>query len=80
MRFKDLLNDKLGPMKDLVGPTPRPEAPDLDPERLWYRRAAGLEVRLRPEESWREASVRTFFDAAPRSRPWRRLAPWPAGL
>lgn len=52
MSFEDLLRKKLGPMRDLVTRTPRPDPPIYDPAKLWYRRAVGLEARARPEESW----------------------------
>ena len=76
MGFKELLDAKLGPMRDLVvRPTHAATAP-VDPELLWYRRAAGLELRMRPEESWNEVEV------GPADRPrdlrrmlWSRAAP-----
>lgn len=76
MGFKELLDAKLGPMRDLVvRPTHAATAP-VDPALLWYRRAAGLELRMRPEESWNEVEV------GPADRPrdlrkmlWSRAAP-----
>lgn len=59
MSFKDLLGRKLGPMQGLVGRPRRPPPPEYDPAALWYRRAAGLEIRARPEESYDELEVRT---------------------
>lgn len=68
MGFEDLLREKLGPMRDLLkrpsrdGRTDRP-----DPAKLWYRRAAGLEVQLRPHRSWAEAEIgRVDADASVR--------------
>ena len=57
MGFKDLLDRKLGPMRGLVGRPERAEDPAVDPAAQWYRRAAGLEFRFRPEESWSELDV-----------------------
>ena len=45
MSFEDLLRKKLGPMRDLVSRTPRPDPPSYDPATLYFRRAVGLEAR-----------------------------------
>ncbi|MEQ9500211.1 MAG: MBL fold metallo-hydrolase [Deltaproteobacteria bacterium] len=61
MGFKDLLEKKLGPMRELVERTPRiPAADRPDSNQLWYRRAAGIEVRLRLDQSWAEAELGRF--------------------
>lgn len=39
-------------MRDLVRRTPSKPDPSFDPRHLRYRRAVGLEVTLRPKESW----------------------------
>lgn len=50
--FEDILKRRLGPMQDLVRRSPAPPSPSFDPAQLRYRRAVGLEVTLRPRESW----------------------------
>jgi hypothetical protein len=50
--FEDLLKKKLGPMANLVDRSTRPEPPKYDPRELYYRRAVGIEARIRPEETW----------------------------
>ncbi|MCK6548937.1 MBL fold metallo-hydrolase [Myxococcota bacterium] len=57
MGFEELLKKKLGPMRELVRRDGRPEPPAHDPATLWYRRAVGLELRVRPEETWAEVEV-----------------------
>lgn len=57
MGFEDLLRRRLGPLSDLVLRSPRTVAAPVDPQTLYYRRAAGLEVRVRPEETWAELMV-----------------------
>lgn len=57
MGFEELLRKKLGPMRDLVSRASRPDPPVSDPGALAYRRAVGLEVRVRPEETWSEVEV-----------------------
>ncbi|MCB9649540.1 MAG: MBL fold metallo-hydrolase [Deltaproteobacteria bacterium] len=44
-------------MRGLVARPQRAPTPELDPEAVWYRRAAGLEFRFRPDESWSELDV-----------------------
>ncbi len=44
-------------MRDLVRKPVRIEAPVHDPAELWYRRAVGLELRVRPEETWAQLEV-----------------------
>lgn len=51
-------------MRDLVSLSRRPEPPPRDPASLWYRRAAGLEVRARPEETWSEVQLGRSDQAA----------------
>ena len=61
MGFKDLLENKLGPMRGLITRTNRVQVADRpDPNQLWFRRAAGIEVRLRLNQSWAEAEVGRF--------------------
>jgi L-ascorbate metabolism protein UlaG (beta-lactamase superfamily) len=55
--FKDLLDRKLGPMRELAARPQRGEDPAVDPAAQWYRRAAGLEFRFRPEETWSALEV-----------------------
>lgn len=69
MGFKEMLDAKLGPMRDLVVRPSRAAPPTIEPEALWYRRAAGLELRVRPEESWNEVEL----GLATQSRPLRRM-------
>ncbi len=69
MSFEELLKKKLGPMRDLVRRPVRGPPPQYDPERLWYRRAAGLELRMHPDETW--ASLQIGRGAEPR---WTRLS------
>jgi L-ascorbate metabolism protein UlaG (beta-lactamase superfamily) len=57
MGFEDLLRKKLGPMRDLVSRAVHPDPPGYDPAKLWYRRAVGLEIRARPEETWTEVEI-----------------------
>jgi L-ascorbate metabolism protein UlaG (beta-lactamase superfamily) len=57
MSFEDLLRKKLGPMRDLVSRAARPDPPVYDPAKLYYRRAVGLEARIRPEETWSQAEI-----------------------
>lgn len=57
MGFEDLLRKKLGPMRDLVARRSAPDLPAYDPAALWYRRAVGLEVRVRPDETWAEVEI-----------------------
>ncbi len=76
MGFKELLDLKLGPMRDLITRTPRPAAAPSNPEALWYRRAAGLEVRVRPEDSLNEVEVGLANHPKDLRRLlWSRLAP-----
>lgn len=56
MSFSDVLRRRLGPMASLVSRAPKADYPPVDPGRLFYRRAAGLEMRARPDETW--ASVK----------------------
>ena len=51
MGFEDLLNRRLGPMKDLLTLGPRPLPPDYALENLFFRRALGLEFFYEPETS-----------------------------
>ena len=44
-------------MRDLVRKPVRVETPEYDPGTLWYRRAVGLELRVRPEETWAELEL-----------------------
>src|SRR5688500_1197271 len=44
-------------MRDLVRKPTRIESPRYDPADLWYRRAVGLELRVRPEETWAQLEV-----------------------
>lgn len=44
-------------MRDLIRRPDRSEIPQYDPETLFYRRAAGLEVRMRPQETWAEMEI-----------------------
>src|SRR5687767_9548811 len=68
MSFEDLLKKKLGPMRDLVSRHVKPDAPRFEPARLFYRRALGIEVRARPEESW------AALELAPHGRAeWHRM-------
>jgi L-ascorbate metabolism protein UlaG (beta-lactamase superfamily) len=55
--FEDLLRKRLGPMRELVRRPQRIETPTFDPSALWYRRAVGLELRIRPEETWAQLEV-----------------------
>ena len=52
MGFEELLRKRLGPLKDLVARPNRPPPESIDPSVLFYRRAAGIEARVRPEETW----------------------------
>ena len=52
MAFSDVLRRRLGPMASLVGRFTPPDVMPPDPGRLFYRRAVGLEVRVRPDETW----------------------------
>src|SRR5262249_53886632 len=67
MSFEDLLRKKLGPMRDLVSRVVRPDPPAYDPGSLFYRRAVGLEIRVRPEETWSEVEIGRV-DAPQRTR------------
>ncbi|MFO0724020.1 MAG: MBL fold metallo-hydrolase [Myxococcota bacterium] len=57
MGFEDLLKRRLGPMwsiredRQAAGPAP-------DPSRVWYRRAAGLELSLRADRGWDAVELR----------------------
>ena len=51
MGFEDLLNRRLGPMKDLLTLGARPLAPEYSLESLFFRRALGLEFFYEPETS-----------------------------
>lgn len=74
--FKELLDQKLGPMRDLITRPARHTAAPTDPHSLWYRRAAGLEVRVRPEASLNEVEVGLANHPDDlRSLLWSRLAP-----
>lgn len=57
MSFDELLKKRLGPMRDLVRRPARAAAPEYDPADLYYRRAVGLELRVRPEETWAQLEV-----------------------
>jgi L-ascorbate metabolism protein UlaG (beta-lactamase superfamily) len=57
MSFEDLLQKRLGPMRDLITwRTPRPRI-SYDPAHLWYRRALGVDLRFRPDTTWAEVEV-----------------------
>lgn len=76
MGFKDLLDRKLGPMAGLVSRPQRAPELDADPAALWYRRAAGLEVRVRPDESYNEVEIgRADRPRALTRMTWARAAP-----
>jgi L-ascorbate metabolism protein UlaG (beta-lactamase superfamily) len=64
MGFEDLLNRRLGLMKDLLTRGPSPLPPGYDPEKLYYRRAAGLDFFIRPEDSNKKVRVEILNDAA----------------
>jgi L-ascorbate metabolism protein UlaG (beta-lactamase superfamily) len=56
--FQELLTQRLGVMKDVLKAVrPKPTFPD-SPESLYFRRAVGLEVNFRPDDSWKRAEVR----------------------
>lgn len=57
MSFDELLKKRLGPMRDLVRRPTRTAVPEYDPAKLYYRRAVGLELRVRPEETWAQIEV-----------------------
>ena len=57
MGFEELLQKRLGPMKGLVDRRRRPDAPKYDPADLTYRRALGVEVRARPEDTWAQVEL-----------------------
>lgn len=50
--FEDVLARKLGPYRELLG-----RRGGVDPAALWYRREAGIELRVRPERSWSEVDL-----------------------
>lgn len=57
-------------MRDLVA---RPNtAPPGDPASFFYRRAAGLEARVRPEDTWAEVAVGRIGDELPHFERLRR--------
>ena len=80
MGFEDLLRKRLGPLQDLVARPRRTPSPRLDSKTLFYRRAAGIEARVRPEESWADLQVgmapKLKNHRASRARPWLGLTEW----
>src|SRR5262245_29688037 len=55
--FEDLLARRLGPFYSILERRRGKEAPRYDRTKLWYRRAAGVEVRARPDQSWAELAL-----------------------
>ncbi len=67
MSFEDVLLRRLGAFRSAI------DRPAIDPAALYYRRAAGVEVNVRPDASFAEMSL-----CAPGSAP--RVWPWDAAL
>jgi L-ascorbate metabolism protein UlaG (beta-lactamase superfamily) len=57
MGFDDLLRRRLGPMREFIDHRARPDPEPIDPERLYYRRAVGVEARIRLGDSWAEIDL-----------------------
>ena len=80
MGFEDLLRKRLGPMQDLVPRAHRAKHRPVEPDALFYRRAAGLEVRVRPEETWAHLQIkaggRLKRRTASLARKWLGLTRW----
>lgn len=55
--FEEIFQRRLGPMRDLVSRRSRPPPPTYDPATLHYRRALGVEVRVRPDDTWAQGEV-----------------------
>src|SRR5688572_20757054 len=70
-RFDDLLGKRLGPMRSLVDRTAKPDAEPIDPAALFYRRAVGVEARIRLGDSWSEVEL---SGASGDRQPWDREA------
>jgi len=55
--FEELLRQKLGPMRDLVQRGSTSSPPTYDPAALFYRRALGVEARVRTDDTWASAEL-----------------------
>ena len=57
MGFEELLQRRLGPMKDLISSNKGVKAPQYDLDKLFFRRADGLELFYYPEESQKHLKI-----------------------
>lgn len=57
MGFEELLQRRLGPMKDLISANRPAKAPEYDLDQLYFRRADGLEFFYQPEDSPKHLKV-----------------------
>jgi L-ascorbate metabolism protein UlaG (beta-lactamase superfamily) len=67
--FDEILRRRFGPMRDWMAPKRhRDPLPHAEPEQLFYRRALGLEVRARPEDTWAELEITAPALVVPEAR------------